>query len=241
MPALSRYQIEKENCNFITSVYRKSSFTGKGTNYFSFMYEGYKTAAITTLLNRAYEVSSTPSLFQNETCFLRKFFADNNYPVKMFNKALNAFLSNRLDFKRRVVMEHYPHVDPTFYFRCTNRIRSFFPLKDSTPVMMSSGVIYKYTCDCSQCYIGSTAVNFYIRISQHRGVSFRTGNVLSKPPKSSIREHVSKCGCSINMNNFSVIDKEAEASSLRILESLHIKRMRPKINECGSAVPTFIG
>ena len=138
-------------------------------------------------------------------------------------------------------MEHYPHIEPAFYYKCTNRIRSFFPLKDSTPVMMSSGIIYKYSCDCSQSYIGSTAVNFYIRISQHMGLSYRTGNSLSSPPKSSIRDHVRKCGHGINKNNFSVIDKEAEESSLRILESLHIKRIRPKINECSSAVPTFIG
>ena len=106
---------------------------------------------------------------------------------------------------------------------------------------MTSGVIYKYSCDCFQSYIGSTAVNLYIRMSQHMGLSYRTGNSLSRPPKSSIREHTARCGNPINKDNFTVIDREPEEASLRILETLHIKRMKPGINECDTAVPTCIG
>ena len=142
---------------------------------------------------------------------------------------------------KQVIQDYYPHLEPQFFYRCTNRIGCFFPLKDRTPVLMSSGVIYKYSCDCSQSYIGSTAVNLYIRISQHMRLSYRTGNALGRPPKSSIREHVSKCGHDIKKENFTTIDKEQEESSLRILESLHIKRIRPRINECNSAVPIYIG
>ena len=138
-------------------------------------------------------------------------------------------------------MDHYPQIDPSFYFKCSNKIRSYFPLKDRTPVLMSSGVVYKYSCDCSQSYIGSTAVNLYIRISQHMGLSYRTGNELSRPPKSSIREHTVRCGNIITKDKFTVIDRESEESSLRILETLHIKRIKPRINECGQAVPTYIG
>ena len=100
--------------------------------------------------------------------------------------------------------------------------------------------MYKYSCDCSQSYIGSTAVNLYIRISQHMVLSYRTGNALTKPPKSSIRDHTSKCSNRINPENFTIIDRVPEESSLRILESLHIKRIRPRINECNTAVPIYI-
>ena len=34
---------------FATSVYRKPTFSGKGTNFFSFIFEGYKVTAIKTL------------------------------------------------------------------------------------------------------------------------------------------------------------------------------------------------
>ena len=46
--------VQKDNGVFITSVFRKTSFTGKGTNYFSDIYEKYKHSAINTLLQRAY-------------------------------------------------------------------------------------------------------------------------------------------------------------------------------------------
>ena len=141
---------------------------------------------------------------------------------------------------RQVVSDHYPHVEPAFYFRCQRKIRSFFPLKDCSPMMMNSGVIYKYTCDCSQSYIGSTAVNLYIRVCQHRGVSFRTGNQLSRPPNSSIRDHCNQCTHPVKKENFSIVDRHPEESSLRILESIHIKKMRPRINECGTAVPLYV-
>ena len=141
---------------------------------------------------------------------------------------------------RRIIEEHCLHVKPAFFFKCQRRIRSFFPLKDSVPVMMKSDVIYKYTCDCSQSYIGSTTVNLYIRISQHRGLSFRTGKALTRPPNSSIRDHTTICGNIITPDNFSIVDKYPEESGLRILESLYIKRTRPRINECNTAVSLCI-
>ena len=78
-------------------------------------------------------------------------------------------------------------------------------------------------------------------MNQHMGLSYRTGNILARPPKSSIREHTFICGNPINKEKFTVIDREEEDYSLRILETLHIKRIKPNINECNTAVPTLIG
>ena len=262
--------ISKNENNFVTSIFRKQTFSGKGTNYFSFMFEGYKVSAITTLLYRAYEMSSTPCLFQKEVEFLKKYFYENNFPTIIFEKTLQKFLSYKLDYRIKIdtvckmkiyfelpfigrksdnmkkelkslITNHYPHIEPSFYFKSGRKIASFFPLKDKTPIMMESGVIYTYTCDCSQSYIGSTATNLYIRICQHRGISCRTKEMLKKPVNSSIRDHCSKiCKISVNPDNFSIIDRYSRDYDLRILESIYIKKCTPSINECSTAVPLLI-
>ena len=84
---------------FLTSVFRKTMFSGKGMNFFSYIYPRYKIAAIRTLLFRAYEVSSNAILFQNEVTFLRNYFMTNKYPLELFNKILCNFLADKLDFK----------------------------------------------------------------------------------------------------------------------------------------------
>ena len=142
---------------------------------------------------------------------------------------------------RILITDDYPQIKPSFYFRSTRKIRSFFALKDKTPMMMNSGVIYKYTCDCTQSYIGSTATNLYIRVCQHLGISSRTKENLKKPVNSSIREHCSKkCKTSVKTENFSILDQYPEDHSLRILESIYIKKLNPSINECNAAVSLYI-
>ena len=256
--------------SFITSIFRKPTFSGKATNYFSFIFDRYKISAIKTLLYRAFELSSTPYLFHEEVGFLKKYFCNNNFPARLFAKTVQKFLSEKLDFRLRadtvpkcdiyfelpfigkksenmiqelriLITDHYPQIKPSFYFRSTRKIRSFFPLKDKTPMMMNSGVIYKYTCDCTQSYIGSTATNLYIRVCQHLGISSRTKENLKKPVNSSIREHCSKkCKTSVKTENFSILDQYPEDHSLRILESIYIKKLNPSINECNAAVPLYI-
>ena len=164
--------IQRTEEGFETSIFRKSSFSGKGTNYFSYIYEKYKISGIQALLYRAYELSSKPHFLHDEIDFLRKYFISNNYPSKIFNKCLEKFLSEKLDFRsthfdvpkmkmylelpyigiktekmirelRNMIFTYYPHVNPIFFFKCELKIRSLFPLKDKTPLLMNSGVIYK--------------------------------------------------------------------------------------------------
>ena len=248
--------VMKEDGRFNTSVYRKPSFTGKGTNFFSFIFQKYKLCAIKTLLYRAYKISSTAFQFQIEIKFLRNYFLSNNYPNKVFNSVLLKFLSKQLDFKNtyytaskmsmylqlpyigrvsedlitdltNLIGLYYPQVKPMFYFTNHRTIKSFFRLKDRPLDVMRSNVIYQYTCSCDQLYIGSTSVNLYVRTAQHQGVSHRTGFDLKNPGKSSIRHHYRNCDFTFSENNFSIIYSTPDAESLRILESILIRKMKP--------------
>ena len=93
--------IVKSENSFITSIFRKPTFSGKATNYFSFIFDRYKISAIKTLLYRAFELSSTPYLFHEEVEFLKKYFCNNNFPARLFEKTVQKFLSEKLDFRLR--------------------------------------------------------------------------------------------------------------------------------------------
>ena len=59
--------LSKQNANdhqgsFITSVYRKKTYTGLLPNYFSFTPFKYKLGLIKTLIDRAYKINNTTQL-----------------------------------------------------------------------------------------------------------------------------------------------------------------------------------
>ena len=66
--------IVKGQNSFDTSVYRKKIFTGLGTNFLSYMPMKFKTACLTTLIHRAYHLSSSYFYFDAELNFLKKIF-----------------------------------------------------------------------------------------------------------------------------------------------------------------------
>ena len=108
-----------------------------------------------------------------------------------------------------LISRFYPQIRLRMIYKSLDTIGSRFQLKDKMPEDCMSCIIYQYKCDsCNAIYIGKTEQNFRCRISQHMGVSFRTGATLSTPPQSDIREHCLKHRKHINVNNFSIIDKK---------------------------------
>ena len=103
-----------------------------------------------------------------------------------------------------VFRRYFPFVKLEIIFQNSFKIGSFFHYKDVLPLHMKSCVIYSYCCPrCgSGRYIGSTNRPLYMRISEHIGVSFRTGNQLQCPSHSSIRDHALNYWKSVNKEDF---------------------------------------
>ena len=78
----------------ITSVYRKATFTGLLTNFFSFTAFSYKLGLIRTLLDRTYKISNTLSGFNEEVRRLSHIFQKNQFPEGMINKAVKTYLDS---------------------------------------------------------------------------------------------------------------------------------------------------
>ena len=144
------------------------------------------------------------------------------------------YMSNSLSRKlKRIIKMNYTTLDIRTVFINNYTIGSFFKIKDRIPISMRSSVIYNYTCGgCTASYIGKTTRNLSIRIREHKGLSYRTGRMLSKPMNSSIREHSHEHDHAIDKENFQVLDTSNFDSDLLILESLWIwKKKRPTLND----------
>jgi len=81
---------------FTSSIYRKPTFTGLLTSYFSFTPILYKMNAIRTLVHRAYNLSSSYFSFSREIDYLRTIFDNNGYPARMIDNCVNKFLNRKL-------------------------------------------------------------------------------------------------------------------------------------------------
>ena len=120
-------------------------------------------------------------------------------------------------------------------------VGSFFNYKDVLPKDSRTSIVYKYSCErCSSVYVGSTSRRLHVRVCEHMGLSSRTEKPLSTPAASSIRDHAQSCNSPISLNNFNIIGTCKNVTDLRILESLHIHKLKPPLNSTVSAYPLSI-
>ena len=152
------------------------------------------------------------------------------------------YLTDKLDADlKKSLSKFYPHIDFNFVFKNTFKIGSFFHFKDRLPTPIRSSVVYKFTCpNCQVGYFGSTFRSLKIRVDDHIGQSSRTGRPVRSPLHSVVREHSETCNFTLNFNHFEIIDYCQDASDLRILESLYIKKHKPFLNSTVSAAPLNI-
>ena len=262
--------VSKTNSGFSTSVFRKSSFTGLGMSFFSFCAQNFKINAIKTLLHRAYNISSSYCNMHIEFEFLKTFFYNNGYPISLFNTHVKKFLSNKYKENNSDTSDskEYSYVSLLYFghqsdklqkdllkllakfssvnfriVRCNRfTIGSFFKHKDSLPMMSRARVIYNYSCpQCGAGYVGSTSRTLHVRVSEHRGISPRTGIPLSSPSHSSVRAHAEQtCSAPVRASDFSILCNSPDKTSLLILESLYIFKLKPPLNDMNSAYPLNI-
>ena len=137
-----------------------------------------------------------------------------------------------MTFKHKIVnllKEYYPNEDTRVFFRSGLTLKSMLSHKERIPDELQSGVVYKYLCrSCNASYVGRTGRQLRVRIAEHRGVSFRTGQRISNPSFSAIREHLDKCDSHITPSNFSILHK-ANNFDLPILENLNINSLTPSL------------
>ena len=111
-------------------------------------------------------------------------------------------------------------------------IGSLFKHKEKLPTSVCSRVIYEYKCLlCNKQYIGSTIRQFQCRISEHMGVSVRTGLPMANNPNSAIYDHRYDAGHQIHKDQFRIKKSCHNRYDVRLLEALYIKKEKPELND----------
>ena len=89
-------KIFRENDKFVTSVFRKETFSGVYTNFISFIPLEYKFGLVHTLLNRCFNLSSDFLKFHHEVDKLKKILSKNAHPRKFIDNYIQKFVNNIL-------------------------------------------------------------------------------------------------------------------------------------------------
>ena len=79
-------QIIREDNTFITSVYRKPTFSGVDIHFDSFLPSTYKFGTVYTLPYRCLRIFSSWTKLYNDLVCLKEIFLKNGYPEDFVNK-----------------------------------------------------------------------------------------------------------------------------------------------------------
>ena len=194
---LSKQSVSDRQGSFITSVYRKKTYTGLLTNYFSFTPFKYKLGLIKTLIDRAYKINNTTQGFHNDIKNLSEILKRNLFPKWLIDKSVKGYLSKvtttgKDASKCEISNCHFyklPYIG--YYSSYTGRkissivnkyckdlnvkiifspfkLSTMFSPKDFIPDSLKSRVVYQLTCaSCGARYIGETNKHFNTRVNEH--------------------------------------------------------------------------
>ena len=74
-------EVSREKENFVTTVYRKTTFNGKYTHFESFLPTVYKLGMVYTLAYHCFKICSDWVKCHEELSFLKQIFLTNRYPL----------------------------------------------------------------------------------------------------------------------------------------------------------------
>ena len=132
----------------------------------------------------------------------------------------------------RSLHKRLPFCKVKIVFKTSNRLKNYFNFKYVVPEPLRSCQIYNFTCgSCNASYIGKTFRHMKVRVSDHQGVSPRTGKHLKGTLSTSVRDHMLDCNHVVAWDDFKVLGRESNHWLLEIKESLFIKRDRPSLNK----------
>ena len=115
-------------------------------------------------------------------------------------------------------------------YQSRSRISNLFKFKDIVNSKLSSHIVYKFMCSCcNTTYYGQTQRHFFVRASEHLGITPLTSKVV-KTPKKSIFDMLLD-GHKASFDNFSILLKESNPFKLQLKESLLISRDKPILNK----------
>ena len=183
--------VQRDETNFVTSLYRKATFTGQYINYLSHCTRRRKINLIKTLCHRAMSICS-PSTLDDELNTITNILVDNGYPENLIVKTIKFHRQRMMEPRaigpakcpvtiklpyvglastkvekdiREMTKKCYYSVDPRIIFVSKPIMSHCF--KDRIPTNDKSMVIYQFKCYCESSYVGKTVRRLSDRIAEH--------------------------------------------------------------------------
>ena len=174
---------------FVTSIFRKRTFTGLYTRWDSFCATRYKINLVRALVYRVLRICS-PSMVEPELNKLRDIFTANGYPGNVLDKYITAtpqtmdrfigpsrcpvtirlpWMGNKAGLFEKKIRDAVrgAYFATKLYF-VYSTARAFGRVKDRLPTPSMSNVVYKFECQhCGSWYVGRTSQHLSARIKQH--------------------------------------------------------------------------
>ena len=85
-------EVSREKGKFVTTVYRKPTFSGVYTHFESFLPTIYKFGMVYTLAYRCFKICSDWTKFHEELSFLKQVFLKNGYPLSFIDNCFKTFV-----------------------------------------------------------------------------------------------------------------------------------------------------
>ena len=110
-------------------------------------------------------------------------------------------------------------------FKTTNKFKNYFRVKDLVPETLRSNRFYKFLCgSCTASCVGKTDRHMKVRVSEHQGVSTRTGKPVKKTLSTSVRDQMLICDHQAAWEGFITLGNMSDKFAWEFKESLFIKR-----------------
>ena len=249
-----------EHGEFITSIYRKPTFSGVCTHFDIFLPDTYKIGMIYTLANRCFRICSSWSMFHQQLILLRGIFKKNGHPENFIDRCFKLFLDRIYILKEKVptvekkplrlVLPYLGNISLQtrtklqesikgvlnccklqVIFKSQNKLCNNFHFKDPVPQILTSGVVYKFQCGwCNESYYGECVRHLAVRSGEHIGISPLTSKTVQPRKDSAVWHHLLNCNYSPTFVDFSVLCHNNQKYLLELKENLLIMRDRPSMN-----------
>ena len=246
MPFLDILITPCEDGSLATTVFRKPIHTDLYMRWESHHAISSKYSMRGTLHHKANTICSSPKLLQREEQHLQRVLTRCKYRVWPLNRVMIKMKTLAQKNKKKnkscntgnqqqnpyLVVPYYKGLSESLkrtcnknvvqvYFKGGNSIRSLQMVpKDKDPMLIKSGVIYRYKCDRvegDEEYIAESSRTFGERFKEHQ-----------KAP-SPIFDHYNTIGHKIRLENFGIVGREDQNLMRTIKEALYIRVNNPSL------------
>ena len=250
LPFLDVEIIRSEDGTTKTKVYRKPTWTGQYTNYFSFVPLKYKIGLIKSLFHRTRKICS-PEYLKEDEKLVRDNLINNGYPPNFIDKHSKVITKKErpttvpkkdiyinIPFKgddydkrlsstlNRFTNKCFAAANPIIIYE-TNKM-PFKSIKDKLTPIDKTNVIYQYKCECGSTYIGRTGRKLSRRIKEHLPIWVFKGEKRNSNSMSAITKHLIDNNCVPNPKLFKILF-HSSSFKLKYLESVAISLLKPSL------------